>query len=255
MDRSRLQRLLEQVQSGEAAVEDALETLATLPLHAGAEVLADVHRELRCGFPEVVYAAGKTPAQCAQAAAALAAAHDRVLVTRADAEQAAAVQAAVPGAEYHQAARCLTWRSPEAPAPAPQGKVLVVCAGTSDLPVAQEALLTAQLMDVQAELVADVGVAGIHRLLAQSERLRTVDALVVVAGMEGALPSVVAGMVAVPLIAVPTSVGYGASYQGLSALLAMLTACAPGIGVVNIDNGFGGGFLAARIAKSARILP
>lgn len=255
MDRERLRLLLEQVHRGDAAVDDALETLAAMPMQVGGAVTADTHRQLRCGFPEVIYAAGKTAEQCVAATTSLAAAHDRVLVTRADAEQADAIRAVLPDAVHHASARCVSWRDPSAAPPPPNGKVLVVCAGTSDLPVAEEALLTVRLMDVHAELLVDVGVAGIHRLLGEIERLRTVDALVVVAGMEGALPSVVAGLVAVPLIAVPTSVGYGASYQGLSALLAMLNACAPGVGVVNIDNGFGGGFLAARIARTARTLP
>ena len=252
MNRDTLRELLEAVRSGSADVEQALETLARMPLRVGEGLRADTHRELRCGFPEVVYAQGKTPAQCAEAARLLAEAHGRLLVTRADPEQAAAVLAAVPDATHHARARCLSWRATE---PQTRGRVLIACAGTSDLPVAEEALHTARMMDVEAELVADVGVAGLHRLLAETERLRTADCVVAVAGMEGALPSVVAGLIAVPLIAVPTSVGYGASFQGLSALLAMLNGCAPGVGVVNIDNGFGGGFLAGRIARMAHSLP
>jgi len=248
MNRDALRALLEQVQRGDAGVDDALESLARLPLRTGDGLRADTHRELRCGFPEVVFAEGKTPAQCAEAARALADAHGRMLVTRADAEHVAAVLDAVPGAEHHARARCLTWR---AAAATPRGKVVVACAGTSDLPVAEEALITARMLDVEAELVADIGVAGIHRLLAEVGQLRNADCLVVVAGMEGALPSVVAGLVAAPLVAVPTSVGYGASFGGVTALLAMLNGCAPGVGVVNIDNGFGGGFLAARIARLA----
>lgn len=245
MDRARLSELLEAVRAGRLDPQQALEQLARLPFQAGAALTLDTHRELRTGFPEAVYAAGKTPEQVAAAARALAAAHARLLVTRAAPEHAAAVAAVLPRVHYHETARCLTWR---AGAPARRGRVCVVAAGTSDLPVAEEAAVTADLLDVHVELLRDVGVAGLHRLLAQLESLRTADALVVCAGMEGALPSVVGGLVSAPVIAVPTSIGYGASYGGLAALLAMLNSCAPGVAVVNIDNGFGAGLLAGRIA-------
>ncbi len=174
-----------------------------------------------------------------------------MLVTRAEESVGRAILARLPGAVWHAAARCVVF---ETAPPPPRGKVAVLCAGTSDHPVAEEAALTAAFHGAAVDRILDVGVAGLPRLLAHLERFRTADALVVVAGMEGALPSVVAGLVAAPVIAVPTSVGYGASYGGLAALLAMLNACAPGVAVVNVDNGFGGGFLAARIAQMARPL-
>lgn len=254
MEPRRLLDLLQSVQEGHTSPQQAAEVLATLPLAEGKETVADTHRELRCGMPEAIYGAGKTPQQCAEAADLLAKAHGRVLVTKAQPSHFEAVAAQLPGAEFHPQAQVILWRSEEQKATPPKGKVLVLAAGTSDLPIAQEAELTASWMGAEVELLADLGVAGLHRLLHHHERLRTADALVVVAGMEGALPSVVAGMVACPLVAVPTSVGYGASFQGLTALLAMLNSCAPGVGVVNIDNGFGGGVLAAKIALSARSL-
>lgn len=252
MDPKELQRLLEQVRDGEQAIPEALEILSRLPFEAGATTHSDTHRELRCGAPEVIYGAGKSPEQCAEAARSLAKAHRRVLLTKVDRSRFEAVQAVLPEATFVEEARCITWfAEPREPL---RGKVLVLCAGTSDLQVAAEARCTADWMGCETELLADVGVAGLHRLLHHLERLRTADALIVVAGMEGALPSVVGGLVACPLVAVPTSVGYGAFFQGLTALLGMLNSCAPGIGVVNIDNGFGAGFLAGRIALSARPL-
>ncbi|MGB0953893.1 MAG: nickel pincer cofactor biosynthesis protein LarB [Planctomycetota bacterium] len=252
MDPQEIQRLLESVRDGNCAIPDALETLSRLPFDVGATTHSDTHRELRCGAPEVVYAAGKTPEQCAEAAASLAKAHRRVLLTKAEETRFEAVRSVLPGAHFDQDAQCITWF--EEPRDAKRGKVLILCAGTSDLPIAAEARCTADWMGCETEILTDIGVAGLHRLLHHLERLRTADALVVVAGMEGALPSVVAGLVSCPLVAVPTSVGYGASFQGLTALLAMLNSCAPGIGVVNIDNGFGAGVLAARIALSAHPL-
>ncbi|MCP4091882.1 MAG: nickel pincer cofactor biosynthesis protein LarB [Planctomycetes bacterium] len=252
MDRKELRDMLEAVRNGELTSDDALECLAQMPVRHGEHTVADTHRELRCGVPEVIYAAGKTPEQCASAAKLLSEAHDRVLLTKADATRFEAVQAILPQATFHAEASCITWyREPQSES---RGFVLVLAAGTSDLQVAAEAQVTLQWMGVKTELITDIGVAGLHRLLPHVERLRTADCLVVAAGMEGALPSVVAGLVACPLVAVPTSVGYGASFQGLTALLAMLNSCAPGIGVVNIDNGFGAGLLAAKIAKSAHPL-
>ncbi|TAH38201.1 MAG: nickel pincer cofactor biosynthesis protein LarB [Planctomycetota bacterium] len=249
MDRARLRQLLEQVERGELDVAAALERLSALPFHASASATLDTHRELRTGFPEAVYAAGKTPQQVAEAAAALACAHDRVLITRAAPDHYAAVRALLPAAAYRQPARCIIWRN--GAATAPSGSVCVIAAGTSDLPVADEAAVTAEMLDAAVVRVTDVGVAGLHRLLSRLEALRKADALVVCAGMEGALPSAVGGLVSAPVIAVPTSVGYGASYGGLAALLAMLNSCAPGVAVVNIDNGFGAGLIAARIARAA----
>jgi hypothetical protein len=208
----------------------------------------DHHRGLRDALPEVVLGLGKTPQQCAEIAARLAQRADRVLITRADAATAEAVRAALPDAVYHETARAITLdRRGEAKQPG----VSVLCAGTADLPVAEEAAVTAELMGSAVERVYDVGVAGIHRLLDHLPSLRDARAIVVVAGMEGALPSVVAGLVAVPVVAVPTSTGYGASFGGIAPLLAMLNACAAGVSVVNIDNGFGAGYLAAVINRLA----
>ena len=252
MDRKNLEELLQGVQNGNCSIDDAVSKLSQLPFTGTAETMADTHRELRCGAPEVIFAEGKTPGQCAEAALAIASAHSKLLLTRADRARFEAVQAVLPEAIYAEQARCITWfRDPK---PTAKGDVLIVCAGTSDLPVAAEAQVTAAWHGAKTEMLVDVGVAGLHRLLHHLERLRTADALVVVAGMEGALPSVVAGLVASPVVAVPSSVGYGASFEGLTALLSMMNSCAPGIGVVNIDNGFGGGFLAAQIALSAHSL-
>lgn len=219
------------------------------PIHDLGFARVDLDRADRTGDAEVVYGAGKTPAQVVAILAALHEAHpDRaVLATRVSSEAAAAALEALPGVVHDEVAGALTL----GPLPTPVGRVVVVAAGTSDLPVAAEAALTVGVHGAGAELVTDVGVAGLHRLLAVQERLAEADCLIVVAGMEGALPSVVGGLVGVPLVAVPTSVGYGASFGGLAALLAMLNSCAPGITVVNIDNGYGAGVAAARIARRA----
>lgn len=214
----------------------------------------DTDRAARTGHPEVVYAEGKTAAQTVAIVASLRAAHpDRaVLATRVPVEVATALGHAHPGARRDDVARTVT----VGPLPAPVGDVLVVCAGTSDLPVATECLATLAAFGAGAELLADVGVAGVHRVLAARERLLAADVVVVVAGMDGALPSVVGGLVGCPVIAVPTSVGYGAAFGGLAPLLAMLNSCAPGVTVVNIDNGFGAGVAAARVALAvARARP
>jgi NCAIR mutase (PurE)-related protein len=204
----------------------------------------DHHRALRAGFPEVVYCAGKTPEQAAAIARRVWERSHRMLATRAGAEHARALLAAVPAARHNPAARTV---SAGAPAPADGPPVLVVTAGTSDLPVAEEAIETVRMLGQPVETLVDVGVAGVHRLLAHEAALTGAGVVIVVAGMEGALASVVGGLVGVPVIAVPTSVGYGASFEGLAALLAMLSSCAAGVLVVNIDNGFGAGFAAARI--------
>ncbi len=210
----------------------------------------DTDRAARTGDPEVVYGAGKTPEQVVQILGSLHAAHpDRaVLATRLPEETLAAVVAAHPDAVPDPVARAVTL----GPMPVAQGRVTVVSAGTSDAPVAAEAALTARVYGSEADQVSDVGVSGLHRVMAVRDELAAADCLVVVAGMEGALPSVVGGLVGVPLVAVPTSVGYGASFGGLAALLAMLNSCAPGVTVVNIDNGFGAGVFAARVARNAR---
>lgn len=208
----------------------------------------DHDRAARRGYPEAVYCEGKTPAQVAAIAAAV---RERgtgpvTLFTRADDSHAKAVLAELPDARHDTEARLLAW--PPAPPPPAGGRVTVVCAGTSDLPVAREALLTAAYLGRETDFVADVGVAGLHRVLGKLDRLRAARAVVVVAGMDGALPSVVAGLIAAPVVAVPTSVGYGAAFGGLAPLLTMLNACAPGVAVVNIDNGYGAGHMAAQIA-------
>jgi NCAIR mutase (PurE)-related protein len=215
---------------------------------AGLDQIAqlDLGRLERRGYPEAVFCEGKTADQVARIAAALAEQSQVSLFTRVREEHVQAIHEVLPDAAYDVAARLVAW-PPNPPEPT-GGTVLVLAAGTSDLPVAQEALLTARYLGRDAELVVDVGVAGLHRILAQVPRLRAAKAIVVAAGMDGALPSVVAGLVAAPVVAVPTSVGYGAAFEGLAALLTMLNACAPGVAVVNIDNGYGAGHLAAQIA-------
>jgi hypothetical protein len=204
----------------------------------------DTHRELRCGFPEAVFGEGKTPAELVAVARTVVEAHGRLLATRVRPEGAAALLEAFPDATLHERARTVSLDRRADPPPA-VGGVLVVSAGTSDAPVAEEAAVTARMCGARVETLADVGVAGLHRLLASSGRLRAARVVVVVAGMEGALPSVVGGLVDRPVIAVPTSVGYGASFGGVAALLAMMNSCAAGVTVVNIDNGFGAGYAAA----------
>jgi NCAIR mutase (PurE)-related protein len=250
LDEGRLRQLLGAVARGELSTDDAITRLARLPFEDLGFARVDHHRGLR-GGPEVVYGRGKTPAETAAIAAALL---DQgaapVLVTKASAGHADAVREVAPEAEWHPRSELLVCR--RAPVPPDAGLVAVVCAGTSDLPVAEEAWVTAEAFGCRVDTLVDVGVAGAHRLFADAERLQAADVLVVVAGMEGTLPSLVAGMVAAPVIAVPTSVGYGAAFEGLAALLAMLTSCAVGVSVVNIDNGFGAGALAARILASGR---
>jgi NCAIR mutase (PurE)-related protein len=206
----------------------------------------DLDRAARRGYPEAVYCEGKSPSQLREIARALVDVEGPVLFTRCTPAHVAVLREVLPDAMVDEVARLVAW--PALPAEPAGGRVLVLCAGTSDLPVAQEALLTARHLGRDAELVADVGVAGLHRVLGRLELLRAARVIVVVAGMDGALPSVVAGLVSAPVVAVPTSVGYGAAFEGLAALLAMLNACAPGVAVVNIDNGYGAGHLAAQIA-------
>lgn len=239
---------MESLQSGALSVDEALSRLRDLPYEDIGFAELDHHRALRTGFPEVVLGDGKTPEQLVAIAEKLAARSDRMLITRADVERYQAVKERVPDAVYHASARAITLdRGLEAKRPG----VAVCCAGTSDMPVAEEAAVTAELMGSAVNRLYDVGVAGLHRLLDKRETLRSANALVVVAGMEGALPSVVAGLVSAPVIAVPTSIGYGASFKGLAPLLAMLNACSPGVAVVNIDNGFGAGYMAAVINRQS----
>ena len=249
IDSKRLEELLRQVQQGRVDVGEALNRLRALPYEDLGFAKLDHHRDLRTGFPEVIYAPGKTLEQLTRIALSMAESSSRVLITRAGPEAYEAVKEALPEASYNPLARAIVVRR-DKPAPPTPG-VLIVAAGTADLPVAEEAAVTAELMDSGVERLWDVGVAGIHRLLERLPLLQEARVVVAVAGMEGALPSVIGGLVSAPVIAVPTSVGYGASFQGLAALLAMLNACSPGIAVVNIDNGFGAGYMAGMINLSS----
>jgi pyridinium-3,5-biscarboxylic acid mononucleotide synthase len=246
MDETTLRRLLQRVARGTVPLDEAMARLRETPFERlGDMATLDTHRALRQGMPEVVLAEGKTAAQVAAIARKLAA-HGPLLVTRLAPEQAGPVRRAVKGAIYDPVSRTLRRGRMEIAA---RGPVAVCCAGTSDVPVCEEAVVTLEVMGVEALRVDDVGVAGIHRLLARRTELTRARAVVVAAGMEGALPSVVGGLVGRPVIAVPTSVGYGASLGGIAALLAMLNSCAPNVTVVNIDNGFGAGFVAGLIAR------
>ena len=252
MDRVDLEALLRDVASGSVAVTDAVARLAAGPLDGEADLgfaRIDTHRGVRTGDPEVVYGAGKTPDQTVSILRALVAQGGSrpAIATRLPDAALDAVRGAFPDAYVDEAARAVA----VGPLPQPRGTVCVVAAGTSDGPVAAESAFTARAFGAVVDRVDDVGVAGIHRILRARSRLEAADCLVVVAGMEGALPSVVGGMVGVPLVAVPTSVGYGASFQGLAALLGMLNSCAPGVVVSNIDNGFGAGVFASRVARRA----
>lgn len=247
MDRAQMESLLNEVREGRTGVEEALERLRNLPFEDLGFAKLDHHRALRTGMPEVIFASGKTDAQVAQIFTHMAKAGGNVLATRATRTCFETVASIEPRAEYHETARCITLS--HSSVISGKGTVAVVCAGTSDLPVAEEAAVTARLMGNTVELIADVGVAGIHRLLAQRESLQAARVLIVCAGMEGALPTVVGGMVNAPVIAVPTSVGYGASFGGVAALLGMLNTCSPNICVVNIDNGFGAASIATLINR------
>jgi len=244
-----LRKLLEQLATGGLDVDTAFERLQTLPFEDLDFARIDHHRALRCGFAEVIFGQGKTDQQIEEIFLRLAGTGGNVLATRVQASAAQRVAARLPAAKYHELSRTLALR--QRPPIESGGLIGIVAAGTSDLPVAEEARITAELMDQRTQTFYDVGVAGIHRLLAQSVDLRRARVLVVVAGMEGALPSVVSGLVEAPVIAVPTSTGYGASFGGISALLAMLNTCAVGVSVVNIDNGFGAGYQAAQINRLA----
>jgi hypothetical protein len=241
----RLDEILQGVRDGRLALGAARAALRGFPFQDLGHTRLDTHRELRCGHPEVIYGAGKTPLQVLEVARALLEHHDRLLVTRASDEAAALLVAELPRAVHDPLARTVTVEPPDGLHLV--GRVVVVSAGTSDGPVAAEAAVTARMHGACVEELHDVGVAGLHRLLAHTAELQRARALVVVAGMEGALPSVVGGLVDRPVIAVPTSVGYGASFGGLAALLGMLNTCAAGVAVVNIDNGFGAGCMAAMI--------
>ncbi|MEX2208598.1 MAG: nickel pincer cofactor biosynthesis protein LarB [Myxococcota bacterium] len=249
MDRDRLHALLESFVRGDLPRDELVETLARLPFELLGDARVDTHRALRSGVPEVVLGTGKTAEQIARIVLVLRAAGGDVLVTRVTTEQAGEVCVRIPELDHHASARLLVLRQ------APRvlrgrGVIAVVSAGTSDLPVAEEAALVAELYGNKVERIYDAGVAGLHRLLATLPTLREASVVIAVAGMEGALASVVGGLVAVPVIAVPTSVGYGASFGGVAALLAMLNSCAANVTVVNIDNGFGAAYVASLINRS-----
>jgi NCAIR mutase (PurE)-related protein len=253
MDRDRVLKILEAVRDGAASPDDALRELGGLDvaeLSAGGPAFArvDHHRAVRCGFPEVVYGPGKTVPQIVEVARRILERGPRLLVTRVDAAQATALRDAIPDAVHEQRARAVV--ADREPRPS-SGRVVVLSAGTGDEPVAEEARVTAAIVGAKVDAFYDCGVAGIHRLLRVLPQLRDADAVVVAAGMDGALPSVVGGLVDVPVFAVPTSVGYGASFEGVGPLLTMLNSCAAGVAVVNIDNGFGAGYLAAVVARKS----
>ena len=249
MDKSYIKKIIEKVSLGEESVDSAMHQLQHLPYTDLSFAKVDNHRSIRSGFPEVIFCPGKTTDQISTIFSHLArvSPHSPVLATRATPDMYLEVQKAVPGASYYQTARCIVNEMPEKPLR--EGIVLVICAGTADLPVAEEAAVCCQVMGNRVERLFDVGVAGIHRLLDNQEYIHRASVIIVVAGMEGALASVVGGLTDKPLIAVPTSIGYGASFGGLAALLTMLNSCAAGIGVVNIDNGFGAAALANSINR------
>jgi NCAIR mutase (PurE)-related protein len=248
MTASDIRRLLEQVRTGGVPVEDAAARLSAAHVAELGFATLDLHRKDRCGFPEVIFAEGKTAEWVEAAVARLAEAGQDCFVTRVNAAQAEHLAVRVPKAEQDRLARTF-WMPVAGDRPAAVGRVCVVTAGTSDLPVAQEVVNTARVMGADTELIADVGVAGIHRVLRQRDKLAAADVVVVVAGMDGALPSVVGGLVDCPVIAVPTSVGYGAAFGGVAALLTMLNSCSAGVCVVNIDAGFKAGYAAALIVR------
>lgn len=248
MNESKLRELLAQVSTGKLPPDQALERLRTLPFAEAGQVLADTHRVIRQGFPEAVYAEGKTLTQTTDALTALVAAHGCALATRVTPEMAGHLLQRFPTGSYDGVSRL--YRIGKMDCSFSSAPVAVVCAGTSDLPVAEEAAQTLEFAGAQVNRITDVGVAGLHRLLARLDDLRSASLVIAIAGMEGALPSVLGGLVATPLIAVPTSVGYGANLGGISALLSMLNSCSSGLTVVNIDNGFGAAVAALRFLNS-----
>jgi NCAIR mutase (PurE)-related protein len=249
MNEKSVRELLESVKTGDVSVGAAVSKLATLPYEDLGFAKVDHHRQLRTGFPEVVFGMGKTDQQITAICESLNKHNNTVIVTRVEKSTHDFLERSFPQAQFHAEARMITFNMPERPTL--DGEVIVVSAGTSDLPIAAEALQTAKALGCSVNLVQDVGVAGIHRLVEHMETLRAASAIIVVAGMDGALPSAIGGLVDTPVIAVPTSVGYGAAFEGLSALLAMLNSCASGVAVMNIDNGFGAGFFAGLMLKKS----
>jgi pyridinium-3,5-biscarboxylic acid mononucleotide synthase len=247
MNAAEIKKLFQQVRSGKLSPDEAVEQLRHLPFEDLGFAKVDHHRAIRAGMPEVIFGPGKAPAHLAEIFSKLAARGNNVLATRVTPEQVRAVRKKLKKAEHIQLARALVLRQKDEILG--KGTIAVVCAGTSDVPVAEEAVTTAELMGNEVRRVYDVGVAGIHRLLAHKDTLSGARVVVVCAGMEGALPSVVGGLVGVPVIAVPTSIGYGASFGGVTALLAMMNSCAANVTVVNIDNGFGAGYVASMINR------
>ncbi|MBE9536927.1 MAG: nickel pincer cofactor biosynthesis protein LarB [Proteobacteria bacterium] len=248
MRHDRLKDLLEGVKRQDLDVEDAMQQLRTLPFKDLEIAKIDAHRELRQGFPEVIFGEGKDVEKLSIIISEICSGEQNIMVTRLDAEKASQLLKAFPGAEYFSDARLMRIINHEIKNKG-RGNILVLSAGTSDIPVAEEAVIVAETLGNKVERIYDVGVAGIHRLLAHHEKIDAASVIIVVAGMEGALPSVVGGLVAKPLIAVPTSIGYGASFGGISALLGMLNSCAAGVTVVNIDNGFGAAYAASLINR------
>jgi NCAIR mutase (PurE)-related protein len=248
MDVKRLEKLLGDIKAGKIEVGDALVTLRDLPFEDIGYATIDHHRALRKGFPEVILGEGKSSEQIITIIQRMTQQGDNVLVTRVGKRKGLAIQRALPDARYHPISRIITLMTHEVEVVG-KGLILVISAGTSDIPVAEEAALTAEMMGNQVERLYDVGISGIHRLLSKAELIQSANVIIVVAGMEGALPSVVGGLVDRPVIAVPTSIGYGASFGGVAALLAMLNSCASGVSVVNIDNGFGAGYVASLINR------
>ena len=247
MKPDQLKKLFQQVKQGKVSPDDAVQRLQHLPFEDLGFAKVDHHRTIRIGMPEVIFGQGKTATHVATIFERLAMRKNNVLATRTTKAQFEEVRSLIPAAEFHDAARCITLKQDKKRYG--KGKIAIISAGTSDIPVAEEAVVTAEIMGNEVEHLYDVGVAGIHRLLANRDVISRARVLIVCAGMEGALPSVVGGMAGVPVIAVPTSVGYGASFQGLAALLGMLNSCASNVTVVNIDNGFGAGYVASLINR------
>lgn len=247
MSPEEIKKLLQEVSQGRISPDEAYQTLRDMPYRDLGFAKIDNHREMRTGYPEVIFCSGKTVEQVRDIVAFMLTKDNNILATRATPEMFEAVKGIYNEAVYHPLARTITIKKKEPEIPS--SYIAVVTAGTSDIPVAEEAAITAEIFGNRVERIFDVGVAGIHRLVDNLPRIRNARIVVVIAGMEGALPSIVAGLISRPVIAVPTSIGYGANFQGLSALLGMLTSCSSGIAVVNIDNGFGAGFFASMINK------